>query len=226
MDFRTDMPEYGADATPGSNSEYLRALKRSNQARTPPGPASSPSTAPATILENQPSPAPAAERRRSPRYKCEGSAEFRTEGIEVRTWARITDISRGGCYVEMQATSPLNTAVNMVIEVNGIRFRVKGTVRTCYPLLGMGIEFTEIADDDRKQLEELLLRLGGGASPPSAGLKSAPAIRPAPDLLMIMDPGAALNALARFFETNRALSREEFTELIGKSQNRDRGGQR
>jgi hypothetical protein len=51
------------------------------------------------------------EKRGEPRYKCEGSAEFRTDGFEVRTWARVTNLSRSGCYVEMQATSPLNTAV-------------------------------------------------------------------------------------------------------------------
>ena len=37
------------------------------------------------------------EKRGEPRYKCEGSAEFRTDGFEVRTWARVTDLSRSGC---------------------------------------------------------------------------------------------------------------------------------
>jgi hypothetical protein len=223
MDYRTEMPEYGAEATPSNSSEYLRALKRGNESRTPLDPASSPPAAPATIPAI--SPAPAAEKRKSPRYKCEGSAEFRTEGIDVRTWARVTDISRNGCYVEMQATSSVNTAVSMVLEVNGIRVRLKGTVRTSYPLLGMGIEFTEITDEDRIRLEELLLRLAGDVSPPPE-IKSRQPTSVVPDLLMIMDAGAALNAVATFFQDNQALTREQFTELIGKSQNRDRGERR
>ena len=31
MDSRTEMPEYGGEASPGSQSEYLRALKQSNE---------------------------------------------------------------------------------------------------------------------------------------------------------------------------------------------------
>jgi hypothetical protein len=39
-----------------------------------------------------------AEKRRSPRYKCEGSAEMRELSCDVHTWATVTDISRHGCY--------------------------------------------------------------------------------------------------------------------------------
>jgi hypothetical protein len=84
----------------------------------------------------------------------------------------------------------------------------------------MGIEFTEIADDEKPHLEELLLRLASDTSAQGT-IKSVqtPAV---PDLVMIMDAGAALNAVARFFQSNHALTRARFTELIGKSQDRDR----
>lgn len=217
---KTRRPGSG-DAAAMSNSDYLRALKRVNEGQPRLGTAAPASAGPAMVPETQPSPVPSMERRRTPRYKCEGSAEFRTEGFEVRTWARVTDLGRSGCYVEMQATSPLNSAVNMVIEVNGLRVHAKGMVKTSYPLLGMGIEFTEIADEDGVQLEEILRQLAGGSSPDPAPKPSAGA-----DLLMITDVGAALSALAKFFQTNQALTREEFTELIGKSQNRNGGRER
>ena len=95
-------------------------------------------------------------KRGEPRYKCEGSAEFRTEGFEVRTWARVTDLSRSGCYIEMQATSPLNTAVSLMIEVNGLRLHLKGAVKTSYPMQGMGVAFTEIPDTDLLQLDVII----------------------------------------------------------------------
>jgi len=38
-----------------------------------------------------------------------------------------------------------------------------------------------------------------------------------------IDAGAALNALARFFQNNQALTREEFSLLVNKSQNRNPG---
>jgi hypothetical protein len=225
MDSRTEVPEYGADPAPSGNSEYLRALKR-NEVHTPAAPP------PATALvaphsrESERSSFPARENRRNPRYKCEGSAEFRTEGIDVRTWATVTDISRNGCYVEMQATSPPDTRVDMVIEVKGIRTRAKGTVKTSYPLLGMGIAFTEITEPDQARLDELLLWLAGGGSPSELLPKSTLRASAAPDLLMITDPAAALNAIAKFFQTSRALSREEFTELLSTSQENTRGAWR
>ena len=51
------------------------------------------------------------ERRRDVRYKCNGNAEFHTEGIDVRTRAAVSDISRSGCYVELQATSQRKAAI-------------------------------------------------------------------------------------------------------------------
>jgi hypothetical protein len=134
----------------------------------------------------------------------------------------VTDISSNGCYVEMQATSQVGTPVDMVIEVNGIRVRGKGVVRTSYPLLGMGVAFTEIPEADQARLEDVLLWLSGGNPHSDFKQGSSPAASAVPDLLMITDPAAALSAVAKFFQGNRALSREEFTELLSQSQERDR----
>jgi hypothetical protein len=212
------MPEYGATTTPGKRSEPRRALKRGNENRILLDPVSSPPEAATTAPSISPS--PPAEKRRYPRYKCEGSVEFRTEGVDMRTWATITDLSLCGGYVELAATSAVNTVVHMILDMREVRVRLKGIVRTSHPLLGMGIEFTEIADDEKPHLEELLLRL---ASDTSAQGKIKSVQTPAvPDLVMIMDAGAALNAVAKFFQSNHALTRAQFTELIGKSQDRDR----
>jgi hypothetical protein len=211
-----ERPEYGADAEPTSDSEYLRTLRQNSELPRVPGPSSSfASSSLASVVEStRKIDSPSGEKRGDPRYKCEGSAEFRTEGFDVRTWARVTDLSRSGCYVEMQATSPLNTAVNLMIEVNGLRVHAKGLVKTSYSLQGMGIGFTEILEKDVGCLEEILRQLAGGSSPDPERESAA-----GTGLLMITDVNAALNAVAKFFQTNRALTREEFTELIGKSQN-------
>jgi len=52
-----------------------------------------------------------AEKRRSHRYKCEGKAELREEGRDVRTWATFRDVSLHGCYIEVQATYPVGTTI-------------------------------------------------------------------------------------------------------------------
>jgi hypothetical protein len=226
MDSRTEMPEYGDETAPSSNLEYLRALRRSNESLATAEP--TPSLSAVTMLGagSNAGSSPSTEKRRHPRYKCEGSVEFRTESIDVRTWATVSDISTSGCYVEMQATSQVGTRVDMVIEVNGTRMRGKGVVKTSYPLLGMGIAFTEIAEADQSRLQDIVQRLSDGNSRSELKPRSSPAVFAAPDLLMITDPAAALSAVAKFFQSNRALSREEFTELLGESQKRDREARR
>jgi hypothetical protein len=198
-----------------SNSDFLPTGSKDGAAAA--ATARSPVSAPEANPTQPSDPSQAAEKRGAPRYKCEGSAEFRTEGFEVRTWARVTDLSRSGCYVEMQATSPLNTAVTLMIEVNGLRSHLKGVVKTSHQMQGMGIAFTEIPDTDLPQLEEIIRQLASGMSdthePTSSG---------SPDLLMIIDPSTALQAIGDFFQNHRMLTREEFKELVGTSQNRNR----
>ena len=169
MDFQRDSPQRASNATEEaperaqgdpatvSHEDYVRAVYRNDQFPQPLFDSPPRSNGTATSADS-----PRLERRGDVRYKCDGSAEFRTEGVEMRTWARVTDISRTGCYVEMQATSPLHTTVNLLIEVEGIRVRTKGEVTTCYPLLGMGIAFKETLDADAEQLQRLLSRLESG----------------------------------------------------------------
>ena len=101
---------------------YLRALKQSVSplAPTPEAPALKPGAE-----ERSGSSSPVAdsgerfkgaEKRRSPRYKREGSAELREDGCDVRTWVTFSDISQHGCHVEAQATYPVGTVLHMKLE--------------------------------------------------------------------------------------------------------------
>jgi PilZ domain len=108
---------------------YLRALKHATSSLS--GAAAAPAHEPERPMENPSSVQgredfQGAEKRRSPRYKCEGSAEVREEGCDVRTWASFSDISLRGCYVEAQATYPAGTLLHMKLEGHGIRVETKG----------------------------------------------------------------------------------------------------
>lgn len=160
---------------------YLMALKQTIGSESAAAPA--PAREPHKVVESRSSAQESesfggAEKRRSPRYKCEGSAEVREEGCDVRTWATFTDISLNGCYAEAQATYPAGTLLHMKMEVNGIRFEAKGKVRVSYPYLGMGIAFEEISDENVIRLKQLLGTLsqpviivgpGANASHPTTG---------------------------------------------------------
>jgi len=206
---------------------YLRALKHATS------PQSSAAVAPAHAPDRNPETTPAApnsesfegaEKRRSPRYKCEGSAELREDGCEVRTWATFTDIGLHGCYVEAQATYPAGTLLHMKLEVNGIRIETKGRVRVTYPYLGMGIAFEEMSDENLALLRQLLATLsrpgvivGPGANAPH------PTTGPMEGLPAISNPETAVRSLIEFFEMHQVLMRDDFLRLLNKSQKQTQG---
>ena len=199
---------YGSGTPEDDGADYLRRLKQQ-----PDWPASTNPVLTTRSMAPMPQIGPErAERRRSPRYSCSGSVEFRAGGGDVRMWGTLTDISRSGCYVEMTSTFPTGTEVDLGMEVQGIRVRARGRVCVSYPFLGMGIAFTEIAPEQEASLEQLLSALAEHRGPPVAdpGLKEESGVREAV-------AAAALNVLldeiVRFFAVNRLLSREEFIRI-------------
>jgi hypothetical protein len=198
---------FSDESSNSSSVDYLRALKNSNRDR---------SADPA--FPDEPGMSANSERRQDARYKCEGSAELQAPNSSVRTWATITDLSRGGCYLEMQATFPADTLLSMVIEVRGIRFRAKGVVRICYPFLGMGMVFTDIPATDQARLNELLLLLASSMERLSPQLASAPV--PA-TVAKVANPAAALDALKIHFAECDMLTREDFLKLIADPSEQD-----
>jgi len=160
------------------------------------------------------------ERRRSPRYACEGSIEIREEGSEVRSWSSFTDISLHGCYIEAPVTHPVGTTLELKLRAHGFQIETKGCVKVSYPSLAMGIAFAEMPVESRHQLQNLVNFLNsnthimGTSNSPAAGhpvgkTATAPAIDNA---------AAALSALFKFFEARQLLMRDEFWKIVRKSQ--------
>ena len=150
------------------------------------------------------------EKRQSPRLRCSGSAEFRTEASDVRIWGTVTDISLHGCYVEMNTTFPVGTKVDLVLKSFGIRIETPGTVRASYPFLGMGICFAEIKPVQQLHLNDLLTALAG-RSTVSNGISAQE--NSMKDTLAAADPRVFLDEITEFFQKNQLLSRNEFHQI-------------
>jgi hypothetical protein len=157
------------------------------------------------------------ERRRAPRFKCEGSAEFRVGGTDVRTWGTFTDLSVHGCYIEMTATFPVGAMVDLVLGLNGFRVNVKGEVRVPYPFLGIGVAFREISPENERELQAMVRSLVITDNPanPIAGAQAG---KGRPSIVAIASPEIALQAVVDFFQSHSLLSRDEFLQLLRKSQ--------
>lgn len=195
---------------------YLLALKQSSQAETAAGTSrKSASEQPDPNSENF----QGSNRRRSPRYKCEGSVELREEGRDVRTWATFSDVSLYGCYVEAQATYPAGTILNMKLEVNGVRVDTKGNVRVSYPYLGMGIAFVSMDEENRGRLRQMLSTISRGCVVMGPGMASTlPSTAALEGVPVITNPAAAIEELIQFFDTRQMLMRDDFLRLLRKSQ--------
>ncbi|MBZ5680373.1 MAG: PilZ domain-containing protein [Acidobacteriia bacterium] len=159
------------------------------------------------------------EKRRSPRYKCEGSIEMKEDGSDVRTWATFTDISMHGCYVEAAATYPKGTNLMLKLAASGFQVSAKGTVRVNYPYLGMGIAFTEMSQDDRARLRSLLQTVARPSVIMGPGVAASESPMGAHDSVpLTSDPAAAVQALVHFFEDRHMLLRDEFLRILQSSQ--------
>lgn len=206
-------------------ADYLSALKRSGSpqaAAAATAPAPEPPHSAAT-LGDVPAPQrtnPArAEKRKTPRYRCKGSARLEESGSAVSTWATFADISMHGCYVEAAAPLRVGTVLGLKLEVNGFRIEARGEVRVAYPNLGMGISFTRVSEKDREQLRELV----NSISQPSAARSARDASHalPIPQSTAppaVANPAAALQALQKFFENRHVMGREEFLKILRTSQ--------
>jgi hypothetical protein len=191
-----------SSAAVDEGADYLRRMKEQT---------TEPSPEVAVSSERMEMPA-GKERRRSPRFRCNGSAEFRVDGNDIRMWGTLCDVSLHGCYVEMNNTFPVDTRVNLVLEVLGVRAQMPAVVRVSYPFLGMGLCFSEIEPGQQVQLEQLLATVSGSVSP-SASDSSQTASRSSPPSLGDVDLQVMVAGLAEFFRKNVLLSRDEFYEI-------------
>ncbi len=150
------------------------------------------------------------DRRQSPRLRCSGSVEFRVEGSDVRMWGTLTDISLHGCYVEMNATFPVDTKVDLVLKSFGIRIQTRGRVRATYPSLGMGILLVDIEPLEQLQLKQLLAALSGRSTIYTAKSSEESGLK---ETLASADPRTILGEITGFFQNNQLLSRAEFYQI-------------
>ena len=201
-----------------AGANYLAALKQSTRPQ-----AGVAATARAPEVPRPPDtrnlPTGSVDKRKSPRYPCQGSAHIREIDTGVAIWTTFTDISLHGCYVEATTAYPIGVMLALKIEANGFRVEATGEVRVTYPSLGMGISFTKMSDEDRERLRELVRSI----SRPSVILSGRAGMRPpstaqAETLPGVANPAATLQAMSNFFEDRQMMGREEFLRILRKSQ--------
>jgi len=198
----------------GAGASYLASLR---QSRTPQAAGARPAPIPLSPAPGAVTPAGAtsnSEKRKSPRFRCQGSVHLREATSKVATWATLTDISLNGCYVEASAGYGVGANLTLTIEVNGIRFETSGEVRAAYPGLGMGISFTGLSVTNGAQLRKLIESISQHSILRSPRFTMQTSPPPLQSPLPISNPGEALQAMQKFFEDRHMMGREEFLRIL------------
>lgn len=95
------------------------------------------------------------DRRRYPRVKVRVPVELRPEGSSAPIGAATSDLSLGGCYIEMTFTLAKDTKLEMRLQIDGTLLAVARVV-TCDPNFGNGIEFEKMLPEDVEELRRFL----------------------------------------------------------------------
>lgn len=82
-------------------------------------------------------------------FRCEGRDDI----------ARVRDVSVGGVFIETRRPKKVGATTNLHFLVDEGTIRADATVRHAKEGQGMGLKFTAVREEDRKNLISLVSRL-------------------------------------------------------------------
>jgi hypothetical protein len=102
------------------------------------------------------------ERRRAPRYPFIADAEVIETASDTKLSAKTSDLSIGGCFLDMLNPSPEGTEIQVRISHASTTFTARGRVVFVFPNMGMGVVFTRVEDNQLAALQKWLSELSRG----------------------------------------------------------------
>ena len=84
-------------------------------------------------------------------------AESEKDDPPVR--CKLTDLSLGGCYLEIASPFPVRTRIVLSMKVGDMELRAEGGVRVMHPDVGMGVAFTQATPEQRAHVEKFIQTL-------------------------------------------------------------------
>jgi hypothetical protein len=103
----------------------------------------------------------AQDRRRFARVKCFIAVELHIEGVEAPVWGNLSNVGRGGCFVETATPIPPGRSVGIGLWVANGKIWVKGVILTgivtrSAPAFGVRVKFSEAELMEKEHLREFL----------------------------------------------------------------------
>jgi CheY-like chemotaxis protein len=94
-------------------------------------------------------------RRTQARYACRLGAEVYRTGTSVPYHCCLTDLSSGGCYLEVSLPFPTSASVEIVVRTYDMKLRLRGSVQASHPGFGMGVAFELKTKEERENVKKL-----------------------------------------------------------------------
>ena len=113
-------------------------------------------------------------RRGQSRHACRLSADVYRMGTAVPNRCTLTDISSGGCYVEMPTPLPTGTQVEIIVRTHDLKLKTRGVVQSVHQGFGMGVQLTLQSPEDRDQVQSLIRLLAESGENAELGPVSDP----------------------------------------------------
>lgn len=98
-------------------------------------------------------------RRLQIRYACRLGAEVYVTGTSIPNHCCLTDLSSGGCYLEVPLPFPQGSSVEILVRTYEMKLRLRGIVQASHPGYGMGVSFelkTREQQDGVKKLTDFV----------------------------------------------------------------------
>jgi hypothetical protein len=96
------------------------------------------------------------DRRQFPRYNTQVQIEIRQEDSDVPMRLETTDLSRGGCYVQLLIPLSVGIRVRLTLWLDGYPAIISGLVVTRHPQFGNGIMFVDFEGEADQLLKRYL----------------------------------------------------------------------
>jgi PilZ domain len=99
------------------------------------------------------------DRRQSDRVKCSISVQLNSAD-QAPIWGRASDLSLGGCFVEMLVPPAMDAKFTIAIWLGDTKLRLQGEVVSAAPGFGIGVRFLDVSPGNQDFLRRHIHTIG------------------------------------------------------------------
>ena len=77
-------------------------------------------------------------------------------GTSVPNHCCLTDLSSGGCYLEVPLSFPRGASIEIVVRTHEMKLRLRGSVQASHPGYGVGVAFEWTTKEEQNNVNKLI----------------------------------------------------------------------